>query len=124
MRLLIDVGRTRLIALVLLLAYLPACHSWRTENVAPEQLISTKHPDKVRVRLADSSAVELQQPSIVGDTLRGQHKSGPRAIPLSDVRSVATRQANWVGNGVIIAMGAGLIAGMIAFSATMSNIGP
>lgn len=28
--------RTRLTPAVLLILYLPACHSWRVENVAPE----------------------------------------------------------------------------------------
>jgi len=114
--------RTRLTAVLLLVFYLPACHSWRIENVAPEQLISSKHPDKVRVRLADSSGVELQQPSIAGDSLRGYDKQGARAVALSDVHSIAARHANWVGNGVFIALGAGLIAVAIGIGSTLGNL--
>ena len=114
--------RTRLLAVVLLVVYLPACHSWRVENVTPEQLISTKHPDKVRVRLADSSVVDLQQPSIAQDSLRGHDEHGARAVALSDVHSLATPHANWVGNGVFIALGVGLIALAIGVGSTLGNL--
>jgi len=90
---------------------------WRVENVAPEQLISAKHPDKVRVRLADSSSVELQQPRIAADSLRGydEHAKQNRTVSLADVSSLATRHANWFANGVFIALGAaaiGLVIGI------------
>jgi len=110
--------RTRFVAGLLLLLYLPACHMWRVENVPPAQLISSKHPDKVRVRLADSSSVDVQQPSIARDSLRGYDKQGARAVALSDVHSIATRHANWFANGFFIALGATFIGLAIGVAAT------
>jgi hypothetical protein len=48
-----------------------ACTGWQVETVSPEQAISQKHPDEIRVTLSNSSRVKLQQPALEGDTLVG-----------------------------------------------------
>lgn len=89
---LIKHGRTRLTALVLLLTYLPACHSWHTETVAPQAVIAAKHPDQIRIVRADGTSQVLHQPTLVADTLRG--RSPETAVALADVRAIATRRTN------------------------------
>jgi hypothetical protein len=87
-----SVGRTRVIAAVLLLAYLSACSSWRVENVSPQALIEAKHPTQVRVSRPDGTKQVLHHPSIGGDTLRGSVQEP--AIPLDDVQTVETRHGD------------------------------
>lgn len=113
-----SVRRTRVIATVLLLAYLPACSSWRVENVSPQALIEAKHPTQVRVSRSDGTKQVLHQPSIAGDTLRGSAQEP--AIPLDDVQTVETRHGDTgksllLGGGIF--MGA-MVAGAIICSAT------
>jgi hypothetical protein len=112
MRFLMDAGRTRFIALVLLLAYLPACHSWRTETVTPQAVIEAKHPDQIRVARADGTKQVLHQPAVVGDTLRGTAREP--AIPLSDVQAVETRHGD---TGKTLLLGLGIAVGVVAAAA-------
>ena len=107
---LIKHGRTRLTALVLLLAYLPACHSWHTETIAPQAIIAAKHPDQIRIVRADGTTQVLHRPTLISDALRG---SPPEtAVPLADVRAIATRRTSVpltaltvVGGVVVVGLG-------------------
>src|SRR5687768_15129580 len=97
-----SVGRTRAVAAVLLLAYLPACTSWRVENVSPQALIEAKHPAQVRVSRPDGTKQVLHQPSIAGDTLRGSGQEP--AIPLDDVQTVEARHGD-TGKSILLVGG-------------------
>ena len=105
---LISRGRTRLTALVLLLAYLPACQSWRTETVTPQAVIAANHPEQVRVVRADGTKQVLHRPMVVADTLRGS--AGEPAIPLSDVQAVETRHGD---PGKSLLLGVGIVGGVL-----------
>ena len=85
-------GHTRLRALSLLVAYLPACQAWRTETVTPQAVIEAKHPDQLRVVRADGTKQVLHWPALVVGTLRGTVREP--AIALSDVQAVETRQGD------------------------------
>ena len=113
-----SVGRTRVIAAVLLLAYLPACSSWRVENVSPQALIEAKHPTQVRVSRPDGTKQVLHQPSIAGDTLRGSAQEP--AIPLDDVRTVETRHRN-TGKSLLLVGGILIVGGIVAVAIVCST---
>lgn len=101
--------QTRLRALILLLAYLPACQAWRTETVTPQVVIEAQHPDRLRVVRADGAKQVLHRPVVVADTLRGS--AGEPAVPLSDVRAVETRHGD---PGKSLLLGVGVVAGVLA----------
>ncbi len=64
----------RAISLTLIAAMLGqtvACATWQRQEVSPQRVIAEERPDKVRVTLTDGSQVELADPVVVGDTLRG-----------------------------------------------------
>lgn len=111
-------GRTRVVAAVLLLAYLPACSSWRVQNLSPQALIEAEHPAQVRVSRPDGTKQVLHQPSIAGDTLRGSAQEP--AIPLGDVQTVETRHGD-TGKSLLLVGGilvGAMFAGAIVCSAT------
>jgi hypothetical protein len=45
--------------------------SWRTQRGAPQQVISEKQPERVRLTLTDSSARVVEHPVILGDSVIG-----------------------------------------------------
>jgi hypothetical protein len=80
---------------VLILVYLSACQGWHTVRVAPESLLATREPAKVRVTTTDGSQIVVEQPVLRGDTLigtsDGHNQQHEVRVPLTDVRAVATR---------------------------------
>src|SRR5262245_49833030 len=45
--------------------------SWRTQQRAPQQVISTQRPGRIRLTLMDSSVLVLEHPVSVGDSVIG-----------------------------------------------------
>ena len=65
----------RLIAAVLLPVYLGACTQWTVQPVSPKRvqaLTEQEEPPKIRVTLADSTRLELEDFSLVGDSIVGR----------------------------------------------------
>ncbi len=64
----------RHIAAVLLPVYLGACTQWTVQPVSPKQVqtIVEKQPAKIRVTLADSTRLEFDDISLVGDSIVGR----------------------------------------------------
>ncbi len=65
----------RLIAAVLLPVYLGACTQWTVQPVSPKRvqaLTEQEEPPKIRVTLADSTRLELEDISLVGDSIVGR----------------------------------------------------
>jgi hypothetical protein len=91
------------------------CVAWHTEDLSPASLIATAHPQQVRVTHRDGSQTFLDHPVLRGDTLTGtvMGESIPRqaAIPLTDVRQLATPRPS---AGRTIEFSLGLIAGTAA----------
>ena len=89
----------RAIAIVLMVCQLSACTStWRLETLAPAEVITQQQPTSVRVYRADGRRETWYRPGLRGDTLvgwwRSEDETPDRALPLADVRQVATRHTN------------------------------
>jgi len=104
----------RRIAYLLLLCYLPACTSWHIESgITPEQLITTQHPDTVRVTRTDSARFVLWQPRIAaGDSVSGLYNGVRSRIALSDITQVETQKFSAVKT-------VGLVTGTLLVSAAI-----
>lgn len=84
----------RTIGLLLIAACGSGCYVWRTQPVAPAQIMADRQTSKLRITRNDGSQVILEQPTMRGDTLlgivRGNRSTADEVrIPLSDVREVA-----------------------------------
>jgi len=108
-----------------LLAWLPACYSYRTTTVAPEEAIAGQQVVIVRVpQDAGTREVRLKSPWVRNDSIGGLECTTVRtaggggeacerdwAVPLADVRALETRSVNTgktvvaVLSGVVIAAG-------------------
>src|SRR5207247_7181614 len=98
-----------------------ACQVWRTERIAPESLLTTRHPTKLRVIRTNGTQIVLEHPFLRGDTLSGTR---PRwtgqdevRIPLTDVRQVASRGFS---AGRTIGLGVGVAA--LAYGAFLIGV--
>jgi hypothetical protein len=92
------------------LVLVSGCMSWRTEPVAPSELVQ-RNPPVVRITQSDSSRLILRHLEVRGDTLYGspQDSLGGDAkqrvgIPLSNITSVETRRGD-PNKTVILAAG-------------------
>lgn len=103
--------------LVILILAAPAaaggCTSYRVETRPVPELLEVERPGVMRVTLADDRVLELFQPSVADDSLRG-HPT-PTAVrrlsvPLGSIRSVAIRRFN-LGKTVLLfaAIGGGVL---------------
>lgn len=107
-------SRHRLPAVLLLITYLNACHTWRAETMTPQALIETSHPNQIRVVRVNGTKQVLSQALIRSDTVWGV--APEPAIPLSDVQTVETRHRD-VGMSLVAA--AGVTAGFLLFVAAV-----
>lgn len=69
----------RLVAAVLLPVYLGGCTQWTVRPVSPQQVrtITEEQPAKVRITLADSTRLEFEDITLVGDSIAGRNGRGP-----------------------------------------------
>ena len=107
----------RVISALLLPAYLSSCTSWQVPPVSPEQAITEDQPSKVRVTLNDSTQLEMEQPRMVGDTLRGLVKGGTddslveRDVLLADIATLKVAKGDAKKS---VFLGLGILAGVFA----------
>jgi len=103
--------RRRTLRLLLVCAGTTACTSVRP--VQPSEFIPSHAPDMVWVTYADQRVVEVEQPAVVADTLRGTLRgtSDSISIPLGQVQSVKARTPDPTKTAVLATTaGAGAIA--------------
>ncbi len=106
----------RVISGILLPLYLSSCTYWQVPPVSPEQAITEDQPSKIRVTLTDSSTVEMEQPRIVGDTLRGLVKGGAddslveRDVLLADIATVRVKKTDAIKSVLLFG---GILAGVL-----------
>jgi len=128
----------RVLSAILLPAYLASCTSWQVPPVSPEQAITEDQPSKIRVTLTDGSTVEMEQPRIVGDTLRGlvfprsygggrakggeDNSLGERDVLLADIATLTVAKPD-VTKSVFLGLGIGFVVGVAAAVASWWAIG-
>ena len=107
----------RIIACILLPAYLAACSTWTTQEASPQQVLQDEQPDKVRVTLTDGSQVEVFQPVVSGDTLTGVAEGQQRNIPLASVSELELREGDTIATVLLIgSVVLGVAVGLLLFS--------
>ncbi len=103
----------RFIACVLLPCCLVACSTWKPQHVSPQQVVSEKQPDKVRVTLTDGTRNVIEYPMITGDSLTGVLAGVQETVPLSTVTVLELREVdvliNLLGVAVFVAFAAILL---------------
>jgi len=82
----------------------PMISTWRTERHAPQEVISRKRPERVRLTLADSTRLELAHPVSVGDSIIGFVAKTRTAVASAGILRIETRTENsWraIAGGVL-----------------------
>jgi hypothetical protein len=102
------VRRRRLIAVLLLITYLPACHSWRAEEAAPQAVMESRPPQNIRAVRVDGTKQVLHHAQLRSDTLWGVMPEPP--IALQDVQAVETRHGSL---GKSLLLGGGIVTGTL-----------
>ena len=106
----------RILSVVLLVTYLPACSSWQVGTPTPAQFVEQEHPDRVRVTRIDGTTITLYSPTVRADSLIGTTTGGLArpvpsdavGIPLAQVRQVEVRRANTAAT--LLILGVALVA--------------
>ncbi len=96
------------------------CVAWRTEQVSPRALLSDKEIRAVRIVKPDNTRLEIWDPALVGDSIRGHPTERAIArftIPLSSVQSIETRHTS-IGKTFLAVLGIG--AGVVAYALIQS----
>jgi hypothetical protein len=94
-----------------------ACRAWHTERIAPapESVLTTRPPARIRLTRTDGSQIVLEHPVLVADTLLGTWSShGQRwnlRFPLTEIRQIETRRFSPVRT---VGLGLGVAAGVAA----------
>ena len=107
--------------LLVLVGASSACHTWRVQSVAPEELWRAgAPPSTVRLRLQDSTWVVLERPYVLHDSVTGTLKGARSTVPLSDVTEVAVRRFSPEKTVGLVAVG---VAGLFAVAAAACSSG-
>jgi hypothetical protein len=95
------------------------CTSWRTQQLAPQQVISERHPDRIRVTLTDSSTLVLQHPTVSGDSIIGVTSQTQVSVAPAQVARLQVRRPNgWKTFGLVY-----LVVGTIAGIGMATGVG-
>ncbi len=104
------IGARRFLASAALGAQLSACATWQVQEVSPQELLETKHPNRIRLTRADSTTVELAMPRLMGDTIVGARAGRYEKVATADVTQVAVRGDGGSGAAVAgIAVAGGIL---------------
>ena len=88
------------LAALLLGLTLGGCHSWRVATGNPSQAVLQEPSRTIRVQTRDGRVLEIDEPKVVGDSIRGlvqyapADSSAPVVVALSDVRRLETKYFN------------------------------
>ena len=107
----------RLASALTMSAFGVGCTTWKKPEVPPQQLITEKRPDHVRIIQANDAQLELWTPRISSDSLVGYSQrvdsTKLNGVPLEDIKEVQVRGVSG-GKTVLLAAGLGLTALLIA----------
>ena len=96
------------------------CVGWRTEPVTPRELLSDSEVRAVRIVKPDNTRIEVWDPTLVGDSIRGHPTERAIArfsVPLSSVQSIETRHTS-IGKTFLAVLGIG--AGVVVYALIQS----
>jgi hypothetical protein len=122
----------RFLAMLMLVAYLPACaHYQPTTQPLPELTAPPKPVKQIRVTLTNGSRVQVTSPHMESDTLRGTEgyarTSGPPvAIPLAEVTAVEVVPPSSMSGGtkmLVAAVAVGLGVLVISWGKKLGDCG-
>ena len=107
-----DVGRSRLsksIAVLVTLSTLAACQKWTTVESPIASTVERNEPNQVRVTTMDGRVMELDSPTVQGDSLTGSiaGEQQPR-VAIAEIEKLEFRGSN-VGLTVLSIAGAAAI---------------
>lgn len=106
------VARTRLrpgIAVLLALASLAGCQRWTTVESPVASTVERNQPKTIRITMTDGRVMELEFPSVEGDSLAGSIGGEPQPpVAIAGIERLEFRQSN-VGLTVLSIAGAAAI---------------
>ena len=109
----------QILSLIVMISYLAGCTSWRVQPVAPEQLVESQRPSKIRVETTQHEKLVLKQPFVRDDSLMGYADGRATRIPLDQIVRVEKKQTDPAKVGVLVVA----IVGLIALAATVDPMG-
>lgn len=96
-----------------------ACTSWQATTMPLPEVIAD-HGDRIRVTQRDVGQIEVREPLIVRDTLRGlrARTDAPVAIPVADILRIETRgsdagKTTWLIAGILAVATTALILSLV-----------
>lgn len=118
----------RVVSLLLLAAYLPACTSFQaTTQPLAELTAAPKPPEHLRVTTNDGAVVEVDGPRVVNDSLfgttvvtgaRGEPSMKAVAIPLAGIRTVEVKKSDGSGTMMLVV---GVAAALVLLGVAAAN---
>lgn len=118
--------RVRLRAALMLVLTLAGCAGWHSESVGPRELLQgEKKVTAVRVTRSNNDKVELYDPVLVGDSIRGtptERAIQRITVPLDDIRQIESRRAS-VGRTALVILGVAGAVGLYALLQELNNTG-
>lgn len=106
----------RVVSMLLLAAYLPACTSYHGTDQSLLVLTAPPTPvERVRVTTVEGVPLQVWSPHVAGDSLHGFTKTHGRgttwvAVPLSEIRSVEVQKVD-----ALTTLGGVVLAGAVVF---------
>lgn len=105
---------------LLVLLGLAGCYGYRVETTPPAEFVTAARPERIEVTRTDRTKVELFNPVVAGDSLRGlptEKAIRPINVPLSEVVSVGTRHFSVKKTGLFALV---VVAGLAVYEGLMS----
>jgi hypothetical protein len=112
--------RFRIATSLLLATSLSGCYGWRVESTPPAKFVAETKPERIQVIRTDRTKIELYNPAVMGDSLKGfptELAIRPTTVPLSEVGAVATRQFSAKKT---LGLAGLIVAGALIYDALMS----
>jgi hypothetical protein len=114
----------RLVSVLLLMAYLPACTSFQaTTQPLPELTAPPKTVKKARITTVTGARIELGYIHVVNDTLYGtpevpRPEPGPVAIAISDIKTVEVKKSDGTSTALLVG---GIVLVIVVGAVAWSN---
>ena len=112
----------RIVSLLLLAAYLPACTAYHQTDASVAQLTASPKPvDRIRVTKLDGTRVQIWGPRVALDSVIGMNQApgketGRVAIALADIQSLEVKEVDALMTGV------GVVGTLVGISLVMAGL--